>query len=242
MQFGSPAFRAANDLWPTRPHYGYGMFEAARLASRLDYDRMTVIEFGVATGGGLLAMEQLAAAIEPMQNIKIDVVGFDSGAGLPPPRDYRDVPHFWGGGDYRMDQAALRAKLQRAQLVIGDVTETIKQFRPPAPIGFIAFDLDYYSSTVEAFKIFDLPFSSRLPRVFCYFDDIIYPEDAFLNPYVGEELAIREFNESHTAKICPIKALSHTKAYTTAWHDQMYMTHDFDHPQYTWSVRHRPSK
>lgn len=206
------------------------------MAARLGLGRFTAIEFGVAGGAGLLAMEQLAALIETMEDVKIDVVGFDSGGGLPAPRDYRDAPHFWSGGDYRMDQEALRAKLQRAELVIGDVTQTVPNFVPRAPIGFVSFDLDYYSSTVEALKIFHLPPSTRLPRVLSYFDDTIYPEDAFLNPFVGEELAIREFNESRAAKICRVNGLSHIKSYTAAWHDQMYVMHDFEHPQYTQNI------
>ena len=45
--------------------------------------------------------------------------------------------------------------------MLGPVAETLSGFiaDPPveAPVGMISFDLDYYSSTVEAFDIFKLP-------------------------------------------------------------------------------------
>jgi hypothetical protein len=63
---------------------------------------------------------------------------------------------------------------------------------PPYPVGFVAFDLDYYSSTTVAFRVFE---KEHLPRVHCYFDDTIWPESAYHNEYIGELCAIREFNE-----------------------------------------------
>ena len=56
----------------------------------------------------------------------------------------------WGEGFYQMDVGKrLRAKLKEARLILGDVEETIPSFLPAIkhPIGFVAFDLDYYSST-----------------------------------------------------------------------------------------------
>jgi hypothetical protein len=215
------------------------VWEGAELARALGISRITVCEFGVAGGKGLLELERIAEEAERATGVGIDVVGFDSGRGLPPPRDYRDVPHFWAAGNYKMDERVLRAKLRRAQLVLGDVGTTVPAWLPTlqAPLAFIAFDLDYYSSTVDAFRIFDGPPSTRLPRVFSYFDDVIYPERAYLNEYVGEELAIREFNAAHGGiKICQVKGLSHIKGYRAVWHDEMYCVHDFHHPLYTVNV------
>ena len=66
------------------------------------------------------------------------------------------------------------------KLVLGNVDETTEQFARPtrSPIGFIAFDMDYYSSTVQSFRIFAAGPESRLPRVYCYFDDLVWPEEA----------------------------------------------------------------
>ena len=63
--------------------------------------------------------------------------------------------------------------------------ETTEQFARStrSPIGFIAFDIDYYSSTVQSFRIFAAGPESRLPRVYCYFDDLVWPEEACHNDY-----------------------------------------------------------
>ena len=56
-----------------------------------------------------------------------------------------------------MDEGALRKRLTSAELVLGPVAETIPEWSNSEhpPVGFIAFDLDYYSSTVEAFQLLD---------------------------------------------------------------------------------------
>ena len=73
-------------------------------------------------------------------------------------------------------------------------------------IGFIAFDLDDHSSTKEAFRLFET--CACLPRTYCYFHDVIWPETAYHNEYVGELCAIRDFHEEHEhRKICPLPLL-----------------------------------
>jgi hypothetical protein len=123
---------------------------------------------------------------------------------------------------------------------LGDVGETIETWREGtdvAPVGFVAFDLDYYSSTAKAFDIFGGPPSKHLPRVHCYFDDIVGPEFACMNDYVGELLAIREFNAGHSDhKICQIRNLRSARQRDEIWYAQMYAFHDFKHPLYTENV------
>ena len=71
---------------------------------------------------------------------------------MPVAVDYRDCPYIWKPEYFTMDEDALRSKLTTAHLVIGDVAETIPAtVEQMAPIGFVSFDLDYYSSTVAAF-------------------------------------------------------------------------------------------
>ena len=97
-----------------------------------------------------------------------------------------------------MDVDTLRKKLTRAKLVLGDVAETRKSFFHefnPAPIGAILHDLDFYSSTHEALKLFDVDAKYFLPRVFMYFDDIKGNNTWLASEYTGELLAINEFNE-----------------------------------------------
>ena len=129
-----------------------------------------------------------------------------------------------------MDRAGLESKLTSAKLVIGKVEETLTSFVAPYPIGFIAFDLDYYSSTKSAFRAFE---ADHLPRVYCYFDDTIWPESACHNDYTGELCAIREFNMEHIdTKICQIHGLAHTQPRKAGWNEAIYVFHDFKHPLY----------
>ena len=223
-----------------RPAYAYGVYTSALLAKRLGLRELSVIEFGVAGGRGLLVLERLAAEIGEALGVRIAAYGFDSGKGMPPPVDYRDLPHVWGEGFYQMDFQALRAQLTSAQLVLGDVAQTVPATLASGtmpPVGFVSFDLDYYSSTAAAFHLFDGGPSTRLPRVYCYFDDITGPEIACMNEYVGELLAINEFNAQHRMmKLSPILHLDTEREKPAAWNAKMYALHDFEHPLYARNV------
>ncbi len=218
-----------------RPHFAFGVYSAADLAKRLGLDAITVVELGVAGGRGLLALEEVAAQVGDHFGIQIHVAGFDSGCGMPEPRDYRDAPHVWGAGFYSMEKDELREKLApETELIIGDIGETAASWKPKSSIGFVSFDLDYYSSTKEAFPLLTNPDEqTRLPRTYCYFDDTFWPEHACHNEYVGELRAIREFNEENEdQKICPIHLLRLTRLQARPWNEQMYVMHDFRHPLY----------
>jgi len=180
---GSVALRTEYDIWE-RPAYAYGVYSAARLAQSLEINNFTVIEFGVAGGNGLLILERIAERISISLGVHIEILGFDTGRGMPNPQDYRDLPHVYQEGFYKMEIEKLKSRLKTAQLIIGDIFDTIPCFfgNPDLPpVGFVAFDLDYYSSTKKAFRIFEGAPLTRLPRVFCYFDDTIYPERACHN-------------------------------------------------------------
>ncbi len=220
-----------------RPNYAYGVFAAAQQAHRLGFDAISVIELGVAGGRGLLALERIAAEIGDSLHLKIAVYGFDAGEGMPSPEGYRDLPHVWDQGFYKMDAERLRGSLRSATLVLGRVHETIPAFVRqggfPA-IAFVAFDLDYYSSTKRAFNLFEAHPNTRLPRTYCYFDDVMWPEAACHNDWIGELCAIREFNEEHACKkLAPINMLRHMLPHAAAWQEQMYVMHDFEHPLYS---------
>jgi hypothetical protein len=238
LPFGSVDTRVRFGIFD-QPHYAYGVYAAADLARRLGLHEISAIELGVAGGKGLLGLERLADVVGTHLGIRVLVAGFDTGRGMPPPTDYRDLPHVWGEGFYDMDVPKLRAVLSpKTELILGDVGDTLQAWTPKAPVGFVAFDLDYYSSTAKALRLFaDREPSTRLPRVYCYFDDTIWPEHACYNDYVGELCAIREFNEHHhRKKICPIHMLRHTRVHQAAWNDAIYVFHDFDHPLYTTNV------
>jgi hypothetical protein len=223
-----------------RPAYAYCVREAARLAKQLGIPRISVIEFGVAGGTGLLALERHARRVSESLDIQIDVYGFDTGRGLPPPTDYRDLPYHWKAGFFEMDTEALRARLQDATLILGDVEETVRSFveiYDPAPVGAVMHDMDLYSSTAHGLALFDVDEAYRLPRIFTYFDDIIGDENSLYNEYTGERLAIAEFNRSHRLhKICPAVHLAWRGL--VEWHHQIYVVHDFAHARYGDFVSH----
>ena len=218
------------------PYYAWGVTQGAALAKVLGLPRVSVIEFGVAGGSGLLALETISEAIERRTNIGIDVFGFDSGAGLPKPEDFRDQPNMWFEGQLPMDRAKLEPKLRRAKLCLGPVRETIPTFIAgnPAPVAFASFDLDLYSSTRDALLIFKSNYAYLLPRVVSYFDDIF---GHTYNDYCGERAAITEFNTSNsTRKICPIYGLRYfipRFARDDQWPDGLYFSLFFEHPLYS---------
>jgi len=226
-------YRAQGDA--TRPQYLWPVLLAARAAKALGFERISVIEFGVAGGNGLIALEAAAARAESLLEVGIDVYGFDSGSGMPDPVDHRDVPWVIKPGWFAMDEAALRARLTRAQLILGPIAETVRPWLAAehAPIGFLSFDLDYYSSTMDAFRILEGETTTLLPRVPCYFDDIF---GYGWNDFNGERAAITDFNAAHDhRKIGAIYGLRFqlpASEFQLAWPDQMYLVHAFDHPRY----------
>jgi hypothetical protein len=218
-----------------RPHYGYCVLNAAKLAKKLNYDRISVVEYGVAGGNGLLNLEFHALEIEKLLNIKIDVYGFDTGEGLPTVLDYRDLPYHWKSGFFKMNVSMLNSKLKKAKLIIGNIDETSKTFfevHDPAPIAAMFHDFDYYSSTKEAFMMLDKAEKYFLPRVYAYFDDVIGTEIELYNDFTGERLAINEFNASHQfKKFSPAYHLI-TKNNFETWHHQIFIYHNFHHTRY----------
>jgi hypothetical protein len=218
-----------------RPHFVWGVLHGVHLAKAIGINRVSVIEFGVAGGNGLISLERAAKKIEPIFEIGIDVYGFDTGAGLPKPQNYRDLPNLWAQGAFPMDFEKLKRRLTKAKLLIGLVEDTISRFIQsiPAPVAFISFDLDYYTSTVEAFRLFDANPAVLLPRIHCYFDDIM---GFTYSDYTGERLAIAEFNVSHDMrKISPIYGLKYflPAPYNQAdWSEAFFLAHIFDHDLY----------
>jgi hypothetical protein len=218
-----------------RPYYAYTAVRASELAVRLGYREVTWVEFGVAGGNGLIALEQIKTVVEQHLPITVRIVGFDMGSGLPMPVDYRDLPYHWQGGSYEMDIPKLRARLSHASLVLGPVAETLPTYleNPPhdAPIGMISFDLDYYSSTVEALGIFDLPDGAILPRVMCYLDDVIGTTECY-SDFTGERLAVREYNERNDSR--KLSACYDFELFGyERWQEKIMIHHDFKHPRYT---------
>jgi hypothetical protein len=218
-----------------RPDYLWGSLHGAHLAKIMGVTGFSLIEFGVAGGNGLVDLDQIAIAIEALLGVQVGVYGFDTGRGLPAPVDNRDCPNLFSGGDYPMDVERLQARLRSAELILGDVADTVAPFvaRRPPPAAFISFDLDLYSSTAQALRLLEANADVLLPRVHCYFDDITGYTYAEFN---GERLAVREFNErNHLRKISPIYALNHyvpSRCARDLWVEKMHLAHILDHPLY----------
>jgi hypothetical protein len=220
----------------SRPEYLWPLLEAARSARSLGVREISALEFGVAGGNGLLALEAAASAVESVSAVRIHVLGFDTGVGMPEPEDHRDVPWSVRPGLFAMDPDALRARLTSARLILGHVRETIPAWLDEggAPVGFLACDLDFYSSTRDALRLFEAGAASLLPRIPCYFDDVLGYGWTDFN---GELAAIAEFNDAHPRrKIGRVYGLRHflpPSEFYSAWPEKIFVAHIFDHDRYS---------
>lgn len=228
-----------------RPEYAHSVRHAAKLAQKLQVPVIRVAEFGVASGRGLLSLEEHAAVWQEITGVEIQVWGFDTGKGLPDPVDYKDIPHFFGGGDYAMqDQESLLDRLENAQLVIGDAAEKVHDWLSEGPpIGALFFDMDFYSSTVRVLdSMTDIaPEEAFLPRVSMTFDDVGPNNPVFyLKDYsdlTGESAAIADFNAANKrTQITSDKYFTALPEHAP-WHDACFIMHRFGHPQYGTRIR-----
>jgi hypothetical protein len=216
----------------SRPNYVYGMLRAADVARYFGKKRITAVEFGVASGGGLLNMISLAPLIEKETGIAFETVGFDTGAGLPPFEGYKNHPELWNPGDFAMEERdVLMRKLDgRAKMIWGDIAETVGPFTEAlggdAPLGFISVDVDIYSGAKSALRCLEGAVEKYLPAISMYFDDVGF---FFANQWSGELLAIREFNEEHKMRKIDRDHSLPGRRSPKGWHSLMYVCHMLDH-------------
>jgi len=222
-----------------RANYLYGMLRAADVAKYWRKQNVTVIEFGVASGGGLLNMIGLAPMIEQETGIKLRIVGFDTGQGLPSVEGYKDHPELWNPGDFATQdrETLMRLVAGRAEMIWGDITDTIGPFtesiHSSAPLGFISVDVDIYSATAVALRCLGGPPENYNPGISMYFDDVSF---FFANDWAGELAAISEFNNVHELrKIGHDRSLSGRPIVSATWYSKMYVCHVLDH-----EIRRRP--
>jgi pimeloyl-ACP methyl ester carboxylesterase len=235
FRLGSYRFRVAIGA-VERPHYAYIVFQAAQLAARLGERRISVVEFGVAGGNGLVWLERHADEVEKLFPVEIEVYGFDNGTGLPEPQDYRDLPYHWKAGFFRMDEARLKSRLERAKLILGPARETVGRFfaeHDPAPIGAVAHDFDFYSSTVEGLNLFKGEATRLLPRVFCYFDDTLGGDVELYSEHIGQRAAIEDFNAGSEKRKIGTPFYLRALQPMGGWVNQIWILQTFDHPRYS---------
>lgn len=207
-----------------RHFYALPLAHAVKEAIHCGYEEIVAIELGVASGRGLLDLCQAAHILQSLTGIKIKVIGMDNATSLPDLVDYRDHPEIWDRGRYKMDdEDALRKKLPDfAELIIGDIGDTVKLLPEKignAKIGFVAVDVDFYSSTKKALPIFQFSADKYLPAVLVYFDDV--EQHLTYNDWCGEEAAINEFNQENKMR----KISKKTEFYIP----RFYACHILDH-------------
>ncbi|MFL2901657.1 MAG: hypothetical protein ACJZ36_01690 [Candidatus Pelagibacter sp.] len=224
-----------------RPHYENILLESVLEAKKIGYKNVSILELGVAGGNGIIALEKYKKKIEKMTNIKIDIYGFDYGEGLPATSNKFDLPFLWSHGDYKIDKVKLDKKINN-KIFLGDIKNTFKEFlkNNPAPISAIFIDLDYYTST--KFFLNQLPdaYEFLLPRVYCYFDDVVDVNN-YINEHNGERLAIKEFNDANQ-NIKIGKSLSNLSDFKfSIGNEKLFMLHNFNHKHYSKKINYQKS-
>lgn len=216
-----------------RRHNAFCLLEAARFARWVGFNCITAIEFGVGSGEGLLNIAAIAKEVTKTTGVNFKIYGFDLGSGLPSPCDYRDQPEIFSKGQYPMDVERVGKNLPpNVELVLGDIKNTaqdfIKTISKDSPIGFLSIDVDYYSSVKECLKVLINSPEKYLPITMVHLDDIGCVTS---NPWVGELLAVNEFNaENNNRKIWPYPFLRTSRIFkNVSWIDTVYILHVLDH-------------
>jgi hypothetical protein len=195
---------------------------------------VTVCEFGVATGEGLMNMIGLAKQISVETQVEFRIVGFDSGEGLPKFNGYKDHPETWVVGDYPMpNRNELVKKIGRsAELMFGDIGDTVHRFISTlddrAPLGFISVDVDLYTSAKSVLRCLTGQPELYNPAVGIYCDEVSFYVS---NKWCGELAAIREFNiENDVRKIDIDRTLPGSRPFRdSCWYRSMFVCHVLDH-------------
>ena len=222
-----------------RRYHAYSLLQVADWAAERGIRTVTAIEAGVASGQGMRNMIDVGALVTKETGVKFQIVGFDMGTGLPPPRDYRDHPEVWKSGDFKMpDMAEFQRSLpDHARVIVGDVADTIPAFvktlTPEAPLGYAVIDVDYYSSARDTMRVLQGPPDCYLPATLVYFDDIGAVVFPWANDWCGERLAIREFNETNELRKLQLDVFrKYGRIYKDSdWLDRVYTLHVLDHKQ-----------
>lgn len=231
--FGSFKSKVEFDL-VIRQQNAFSLYKAAEFAQWTGLKSITAIEFGVASGDGLLNICRIAEKVTQETGVHFNIFGFDTPTGMPAPRDYRDLPALFQEGCFDpVDREKLLMLLpDNAKLIVGNIEETIPKFletiSEESPIGFVSIDVDYYWSAKICLNVLlDKP-EKYLPVSLVYLDDI---SASLSNPWVGELLAVNEFNiENENRKISPYTFLRSKRIFKqTQWIDRIFVLHVLDH-------------
>jgi hypothetical protein len=214
--------------------YALGLLTAARYAREAGINGFSAVEFGVAKGNGLLALTRYAALVSQQTGLEIQVAGFDTGSGLPPPQGYRDVIWHYSAGEYAGDPDNLRKRLSgKAQYILGDVAATFPDWLHATnlPLGFVSVDVDFYSSTRAILDpLASIAAEKLLPITEFYFDDILCHG---VPHCVGELAAVTEFNKLNPSRQFDKEDwIREWRPYgEKLWLQRLYALYCFDHPR-----------
>lgn len=230
--FGDYSTKIDYDFDLLRPEYCFGVKDAFETAKKERAEKILLFEFGVASGRGFFKICEIANTLSKKYGIDYQVIGFDTGEGLPKIKDYRDHPEKYRIGDYPSMGLKKATLPKKSKIYFGEIKDTIKDFAKESEfnkgkIGFISIDVDLYTSTVDTLDIFKLEASKYLSKVTLHLDDM---RDTDHNEYCGELLAIREFNDLNLPrKICKMNQLRTKRVFKNASYlGRMYYVHIFD--------------
>jgi len=229
--FGNFIEKIRYDLVPRQP-YAFGLNEAFRRVKKGKIRKILILEFGVASGAGLFNLHFIANRLSKIYNLDYEVIGFDTGKGMPPPTDYKDHPEKYNENDFPPLNLSQNNLPKKTKIFYGDIKDTVHLIKNELgennAIGFISIDVDYYSSTISCLESLKFESSSYLPSTIMYFDDVNNPDH---NEFCGQLLAIRDFNKANqNRKISKMTQLRNWRYFKNAlWLDQMYFLHVLDH-------------
>lgn len=230
--FGDYHTKIDYDFDLLRPEYCFGVKDAFETAKKESIKKILLFEFGVASGRGFFKICEIAKKLSKKYAIDYEVIGFDTGEGLPEIQDYRDHPEKYRFGDYPSMGLKNATLPKKSKIYFGEIKDTIKNFVKESDsnvgkIGFISIDVDLYTSTVDTLGIFKLDASKYLSKVTLHLDDM---RDTDHNEYCGELLAIREFNDLNLPrKICKMNQLRNNRVFKNASYlGRMFYAHIFD--------------
>lgn len=225
-----------------RPHYETIMLESAIEAKKLGYDKISILELGVAGGNGLIALEKYKKKIEQLTNVKITIFGFDTGEGLPKTNNKFDLPYYWSEGDFKINKEKIQNKV-KCKIYYGNIANTFKKFIETKPeiISAIFLDMDYYTSTKNFLDLISSYKDNFAPRVYLYFDDI-FSTNHHINEFNGELLAINEFNkENQNIKIG--KSLENSSDFKfPIGREKLFIMNNFNHKDFFVNINSEQSQ
>ena len=230
-----------------RPNYALGILMAAHQAKELGYKKISIIELGCWNFEVLIDIENYIHDIKKFIDIDFNVYGFELGTGhIKEETNPRNRLYELSGGDYTFKKKDNLKKLQFSELVLGDVKDTVPKFLEEghldeAPLGFIIFDLGFYTSAKNALQLLNSDSKRYLPRSIIYSDN-----NYFVLKNEADKAAFSEFNKEGGKMISPIGELA--EQLSVSWNKwiflgkRMYMLSDLKHEKYNINYEQKINK